>query len=128
MLILGLTQYRRLCTGIGFSRLLISTSSWLLVWHANHADPDLPSDAVRIFQTPGQPSLGSSPHSRRIAEDWNRGVASHGRQVHGPASEAALPDMANLSQESRQGLGFCRLLRGPDDYLPTPIRLCDSRP
>src|SRR5260370_40862474 len=77
---------------------------------------------------PRQPSLGSSPHSRRIAEDWNRGVASHGRQVHGPASEAALPDLANLSQESRQGLGFCRLLRGPDDYLPTPIRLCDSRP
>jgi hypothetical protein len=23
---------------------------------------------------------------------------------------------------------FCRLLRGPDDYIPTPIRLCDSRP
>src|SRR5713226_6102281 len=62
---------------------------------------------------PRQPSLGSSPHSRRIAEDWNRGVASHGRQVHGPASEAALPNMANLSQESRQGLGFCRLLRCP---------------
>src|SRR6476659_2013116 len=37
-----------------------------------------------------QPSLGSSPHSRRIAEDCNRGVANHGRQVHGPASEAAL--------------------------------------
>ena len=62
---------------------------------------------------PRQPSLGSSPHSRRIAEDWNRGVASHGRQVHGPASEAALPNLANLSQKSRQGLGFCRLLRFP---------------
>ena len=74
------------------------------------------------------PRWGSSPHSRRIAEDWNRGVASHGRQVLGPASEAALPDMANLSQESRQGLGFCRLLRCPHDYIPTPIRLCDSRP
>src|SRR5216683_3177499 len=74
------------------------------------------------------PRWGAPPHSRRIVEDWNRGVASHGRQVLGPASEAALPDMANLSQESRQGLGFCRLLRCPHDYIPTPIRLCDSRP
>jgi hypothetical protein len=42
--------------------------------------------------------------------------------------EAALANMANLCQESRQGPGFCRLLRCPDDYIPTPIHLCDSRP
>jgi hypothetical protein len=43
---------------------------------------------------PRQPSLGSSPHSRSIAEDCNRSVASHGRQVPGPGSQAALPNMA----------------------------------
>ena len=44
-----------------------------------------------------QPSLGSSAHSWGIAEDWNRGVASNRRQVHGPTRETSLPNMANLS-------------------------------
>jgi hypothetical protein len=81
-------------------------------WKSRHLESDPENE-------PRQPSLGSSPHSRRIAEDCNRGVASHGRQVHGPASEAALPNMANLFQKSRQRLGFCRLLRGPDDSCAT---------
>src|SRR6266404_862724 len=56
MLILHLTQYRRLCTGIGFSRLAISSSSWLLVWHANHADSNFLTHAMGIFQ----PSLSAN--------------------------------------------------------------------
>jgi len=36
---------------------------------------------------PRQPSLGSSAHSPGIAEDWNRGVAGHCRQIHGPATK-----------------------------------------
>src|SRR5207237_5782710 len=55
------------------------------------------------------------------------GVAGNSRQVHGPAPETSLPVVANLSQESRQGLGFCRFLHCPNDCVPTPIRLCDSR-
>src|SRR5213082_484199 len=55
------------------------------------------------------------------------GVAGNSRQVHGPAPETSLAVVANLSQESRQGLGFCRFLHCPNDCVPTPIRLCDSR-
>src|SRR5205085_1159275 len=41
--------------------------------------------------------------------------------------KTSLPVVANLSQESPQGLGFCRFLHCPNDCVPTPIRLCDSR-
>ncbi len=48
-----------------------------------------------------QPSLGSSAHSWGIAEDWNRGVASNRRQVHGPtlliSSALAVPIINNES-------------------------------
>jgi hypothetical protein len=50
------------------------------------------------------------------------GVTSNRRQVDGPAPETTLPVVANLSQQSRQGLGFCRFLRRPNDCVPIPIR------
>src|SRR5207237_201890 len=74
-----------------------------------------------------QPSLGRSSHSWGTPETRYSGVAGNSRQVHGPAPETSLPVVANLSQESRQGLGFCRFLHCPNDCVPTPIRLCDSR-
>src|SRR2546429_7351987 len=74
-----------------------------------------------------QPSLGRSSHSWGTPETRYSGVAGNSRQVHGPAPETSLPVVANLSQESRQGLGFYRFLHCPNDCVPTPIRLCDSR-
>src|SRR5712664_3597604 len=55
---------------------------------------------------PRQPAMGSSAYSWRTLETRYSGVASNGRQVHGPAQEASLPDVANLSQKPRQGLGL----------------------
>src|SRR5258707_140347 len=75
-----------------------------------------------------QPPLGSSSPSWRTPETWYPGVASHGRQIHGPARQTSLPDVAILSQQSRQGLGRRRLLRGADHHVSTPLRLRDSRP
>src|SRR5580692_6038292 len=74
-----------------------------------------------------QPSVRSSSHSWGTSEARYSGVADDSCQVHGPAPETSLPVVANLSQESRQGLGFCRFLRRPNDCIPTPIRLFDSR-
>src|SRR6266576_321684 len=77
---------------------------------------------------PRQPPLGSSSHSWRTPETWYPGVASHGRQIHGSARQTSLPDVAILSQQSRQGLGRRRLLRGADHHVSTPLCLRDSRP
>src|SRR5258708_36855576 len=77
---------------------------------------------------PRQPALGSAAYSWGIAEDWNRCVSSNRRQIHGPTPETSLPEVANLSQESRQVPGLGRLLRGAHHHFSTLVRLCDSWP
>src|SRR5712664_4061216 len=77
---------------------------------------------------PRQPAMGSSAYSWRTLETRYSGVASNGRQVHGPAQEASLPDVANLSQKPRQGLGLHRLLCRANHHFSTPVRLRDSWP
>jgi len=48
-------------------------------------------------------------------------------QVYGPASQAALTDLALVSGQSRQRLGFTRLLCRPNRHIPSPIRLTHPR-
>jgi len=64
---------------------------------------------------PGQPALGCSPHSRRTAQARYRHRGNQRRQVHGPAPEAAVPDVAHLPGESPQDHGVGRLLHRADD-------------
>ena len=85
------------------------------------------SSESRPENDPHQPSIGSSAHSRRTSETRHSDITRNGRQVHGPSQEATFAVVANLSQPSRHGLCFCRFLRRPNDCLPTPIRLRDSR-
>src|SRR5256886_4362148 len=84
-------------------------------------------DGIRDLTVTGVQTCALPIHSWGTPETRYSGVAGNSRQVLGPAPETSLPVVANLSQESRQGLGFCRFLHCPNDCVPTPIRLCDSR-
>src|SRR6266851_2715387 len=77
---------------------------------------------------PRQPALGCSSHSRRTLETRLSDITRNGRQVHGPPQEATFAVVASHPQEPRNGFGLCRFLRRPNDCVPTPIRLRDSRP
>jgi hypothetical protein len=63
----------------------------------------------------GQSSLGCASHPRGTAEARVRPVTSHGGQVHGPAPEAAVAELAHVSDEPHAELGLCRFLRGSYD-------------
>src|SRR6266853_2227158 len=76
----------------------------------------------------GQPALGRSAHSWGAVEARHSGVTGNSREVHGPAPEAAVADMAHLSDEPYADFGLRRFLRGSNHYIPGSVRLCDSFP
>jgi len=43
-----------------------------------------------------------------IAEDWNRGVASNRRQVHGPTRETSLPTWRTFLRTWGKVIGYLR--------------------
>ena len=76
---------------------------------------------------PGQPPLGCSSYSRRIAEDRNRSFSSDRRHIPGTVPQSSLANLADLSQEPCQGLGLGRLLHRPDGCIQVVVRLRHSR-
>src|SRR5467141_385692 len=71
---------------------------------------------------PRQSSLGSTPNPRRAAEAGSDGIAGDGFEVHAPAAEAAIADVAHILEESRQGSDRVGFLHGANSDLSGPVR------
>src|SRR5271169_4606057 len=68
-----------------------------------------------------QPGLGCTTHSRRVGQARHQRLGDNRRQVHGAAPAPAFPDVAYLLEQSRQGSGFRRFLRGSDCYVSLAV-------
>jgi|HubBroStandDraft_4_1064222.scaffolds.fasta_scaffold17003_4 hypothetical protein len=68
-----------------------------------------------------QSRLGCTTHSRRVGQTRHQGLGDNGCQVHGAAPAPAFPDVACLLEQSRQGSGLRRFLRGPDRYVSLAV-------
>jgi hypothetical protein len=85
-------------------------------------------DDILIRQSDANPRWGAPRILGGIAEDWNRSVSGDRGQINGPPPETSLPDMADFSQESHQGLGFHRFLRRAHHHVPAAVHFRDSQP
>src|ERR1700694_26614 len=72
--------------------------------------------------------MGCSAHSWGTNEAWNFNLASNGGEVYGPSPEAALPELAHVSDEPHANYGLCRFLRGSNDHISDSVCFCDSQP
>jgi hypothetical protein len=75
-----------------------------------------------------QSSLGCATHPWRIAQTRDSGVTRDGCQVRGPESQATLPNLKDIPQESQAGSGFRRLLRGSNRHVPSAVCIRDPLP
>ena len=66
---------------------------------------------------------GERPESTVNSETWNPDRGIFYKQIHGPLSEAAIADVADIPEEPRETIGFRRLLHGTDCLLPGSSRL-----
>ena len=74
------------------------------------------------------PLPGCAPDPRRVAQARDRDFPGIGVQVHGPAPEATLSNVANVSEEPRRMLGVRRLFHRPDGYVRHSLRLHGASP
>ena len=79
---------------------------------------------------PGEPDLGRAQNPVRTASVGPRGRRSDRGQIHGPAKEATVPDLANVPGQSRSRYRRLRLLHRSDRDLSCLVRLhrAPSRP
>jgi hypothetical protein len=74
------------------------------------------------------PIWGRTADPRRTAQAWHRGRADDGCQVHGSGKTTAEPGVEDASS---QPCGRCCVdgpVCGPDDLIPTALRIFDSPP
>src|SRR6516165_3943960 len=75
---------------------------------------------------PRQSDLGRPSHSRRTAQTWHRHRRDQREQVHGPPSESALADMANVPGKPSEVDGIHRLFHGAHRSVPGALRVPGS--
>jgi len=137
----------RLWNPIGIGVAPCQTGGRFIAWHS----PGGPSPLLRMGRVVCEGRRRFSPGIRNSSGPWSRQLSLGAPRIQGELlksvfSECSLcgrrkkyekswflwhpeklpPVVANLSQESRQGLGFCRyFFICPNDLRSTTIRLCD---
>src|SRR5262245_57930063 len=76
---------------------------------------------------PSKSIMGSPSNSQRTPETWNGDFSSFRRQIHDPTSEATIPNMENIPQQSRVPTCFHRLLHRAYRVVSDSLRLHRSR-
>jgi hypothetical protein len=101
-------------------------------WKSRHPEgrPSVSLEVIELIHRMrlGESSLGRTTDSRRTVETRIRIVASHGCQVPGPAPEAAVAELAHVSEQPHVQLGLGRFLRGSHHHVPASVCFCDSLP
>jgi hypothetical protein len=125
------------------SALVILKPETVIAWHRkgfrlywkwkSHIPEGRPSVSLEVIELIhrmrlGESSLGRTTDSRRTVETRIRIVASHGCQVLGPAPEAAVAELAHVSEQPHAQLGLGRFLHGSHDHVPASVCFCDSLP
>jgi len=72
---------------------------------------------------PRESDMGCSADSRRASEARHRHWRDQCEQVHGPPSEPAIPDLADLSRQPSQEPGLGRFLPRADHPVSDPVRV-----
>ncbi len=71
----------------------------------------------------GEPIVGRTAPPRRTSQAWDRDQSGCSLQVHGPAPEAAIADLADIPSEPRRLLGVSRFFRCSDCHLSALVRV-----
>lgn len=75
-----------------------------------------------------QPALGRSQDPRRTPQAWHRCRPDDGCQVHGSGQATSEPRMEDVSSKSCRRHCVDESARGPNDLIPTAVRILDSAP
>jgi hypothetical protein len=68
-----------------------------------------------------QPRLGCTSHSRGVGQTGHQSLGDNRGQVHGAAPAPTFPDVACLPEQSCEGYGLRRFLRGSDGYVSPTV-------
>src|SRR6202046_1809900 len=85
--------------------------------------PNVPAEIRGLIRKhePSEPVVGSTPHSRGVAQVRDRGSTIDCGQISSPPAEATFPDLANFLSQSHGADGLHRLLCGADSDLPGSV-------
>jgi putative transposase len=92
------------------------------VRHGKPGRPSVPKEVRQLIRTMSRENpLWGAPRIHGELLKLGIDIGDEREQVYDPPPEPALPNLADLSRQSREDPGFRRLLYGADDPVPGPV-------